>query len=294
MSACVLICGAAACAPQSSSVTGTGGTGATAGSTGSGGTSAAGTSGTAGAAGGTSGVAGTGGTTGAAGGASGSAGGNTGGSGGTSGTAGAGGSATGVAGTGGGSAGRGGGAGGGASGSAGTTGTAGTGGTATGASDGAVVTNRYDNVRSGANLGETALTVASVGGGKFGLLFSRMVDGHVYAQPLYLPNLTIGGAEHNVVFVATEANTVFAYDADSATATAPLWMKSLGTPMRTYPGIENQPVDAAQHGFLPGHVPADRHHLDAGDRSARPAGCTSSARTSRATSTPSGCTRSTS
>ena len=44
------------------------------------------------------------------------------------------------------------------------------------------------------------------------------------------------------MFVATEANTVFAYDADSATATTPLWMKSLGTPMRTYPGIENQPV----------------------------------------------------
>ena len=127
---------------------------------------------------------------------------------------------------------------GGSGGSGGSTGSAGT----SGASDGAVTTNRYDNVRSGANLGETTLTVANVGGGKFGLLFSRMVDGHVYAQPLYLPNLTIGGAKHNVVFVATEANTVFAYDADSATATTPLWMKSLGTPMRTYPGIENQPV----------------------------------------------------
>ena len=46
------------------------------------------------------------------------------------------------------------------------------------------------------------------------------------------------------MFVATEANTVFAFDADSATATTPLWMKSLGTPMRTYPGIENQPVMA--------------------------------------------------
>ena len=56
---------------------------------------------------------------------------------------------------------------------------------APGATDPAVVTNRYDNVRSGANLAETTLTVANVGGGKFGLLFSRMVDGHVYAQPLY-------------------------------------------------------------------------------------------------------------
>jgi len=246
MSACLLICGAAACAPSSSSGTGTGGTSATAGTPGSAGTSAAGTSGTSGTAG-TTGAAGTGGTTGAAGTAAGGASGSAGttgaaGRGGTTGTAGTGGSAAGTTGTGGGSAGRGGGAGGGTTGAAGAAGTTGTGGTAAGASDGAVVTNRYDNVRSGANLGETALTVASVGGGKFGLLFSRMVDGHVYAQPLYLPNLTIGGAKHNVVFVATEANTVFAYDADSATATTPLWMKSLGTPMRTYPGIENQPV----------------------------------------------------
>jgi hypothetical protein len=107
-----------------------------------------------------------------------------------------------------------------------------------------VTTNRYDNTRLGANLGETTLTVANVGGGKFGLLFSRMVDGHMYAQPLYLPGLTINGAKHNVVFVATEANTVFAYDADDAAASTPLWMKSLGTPMRTYPGTENQPVVA--------------------------------------------------
>jgi hypothetical protein len=104
------------------------------------------------------------------------------------------------------------------------------------------VTNRYDNVRSGANLAEKTLTVASVGGGKFGLLASRMVDGHVYAQPLYLPGLAIGGATHNVLFVATEHDTVFAYDADDASAGTPLWMKSLGTPMRTFPGTENQPV----------------------------------------------------
>jgi hypothetical protein len=245
MSAWVLICGAAACAPTSSSVTGTGGTSATAGTTGSvgsGGTSAGGNSGSAGAAGGgTSGVAGTSpaGTAGsAAGGVSGSSGGGNAGRGGTTGTAGTG--AAGTTGTGGGNAGRGGAAG--NTGTAGAAGTTATGGAAGASADFAVTTNRYDNVRSGANLSETTLTVASVGGGKFGLLFSRMVDGHVYAQPLYVPNLTIGGAKHNVVFVATEANTVFAYDADSASATSPLWMKSLGTPMRTYPGIENQPV----------------------------------------------------
>ena len=133
---------------------------------------------------------------------------------------------------------------GGISGSGGQVGTAGNPGGGTGTANGAVVTNRYDNVRSGANTSEKILTVASVSGGKFGLLFSRVVDGHVYAQPLYLPNLTIGGAMHNVVFVATEANTVFAFDADNASASTPLWSKSLGTPMRTYPGIENQPVVA--------------------------------------------------
>jgi len=199
----------------------TGAAGATTG--GASGTAGAGGPGTGGSIAGSSGTTGGGGTSGAGGSSGGTGSGGTG-RGGGSGGAGTGGSAPG----GGGQAGTG------------TGGATGTGGTV--ASDGAVTTNRYDNVRSGANLGETALTVASVGGGKFGLLFSRMLDGHVYAQPLYLPNLTIGGAKHNVVFVATEANTVFAYDADSASATTPLWMKSLGTPMRTYPGIENQPV----------------------------------------------------
>jgi hypothetical protein len=122
-------------------------------------------------------------------------------------------------------------------------GTGGTPGGAAGTSD-AVWTNRYDNARTGATLVEKTLTVANVGGGKFGLLFSRVVDGHVYAQPLYVPNLKIGGATHNVLFVATEHNTVYAFDADDAAASSPLWSKSLGAPMRTYPGIENQPVKA--------------------------------------------------
>jgi hypothetical protein len=250
-STALLLAGLVACAPAASPGTGTGTAGAAAGASGSAGVSGAagnGAAGASGAAGTTSGGAS--GTAGAAGGRSGAGGAGTAGAAGSGGSVVGGGSGTGgTAGTAGG-AGRGGGGGAaGGSGGTGTAGQAGTGGaTGTGGaagggtSDGAVTTNRYDNVRSGANLGETALTVASVGGGKFGLLFSRMVDGHVYAQPLVLPNLTIGGAKHNVVYVATEANTVFAYDADSASATTPLWMKSLGTPMRTYPGIENQPV----------------------------------------------------
>jgi outer membrane protein assembly factor BamB len=64
--------------------------------------------------------------------------------------------------------------------------------------------------------------------GKFGLLFSRPVDGTIQAQPLYLPNVQINGATHNVVYVATENNTVYAFDADDPAASTPLWHTSLG------------------------------------------------------------------
>jgi hypothetical protein len=94
----------------------------------------------------------------------------------------------------------------------------------------AVVTNRYDNARTGSNTSETILNVANVGGGKFGLQGSHAVDGHILAQPLYMTGLSIGGATHNVVFVATEHDTVYAFDADNATTPA-LWTSSLGTPM---------------------------------------------------------------
>jgi outer membrane protein assembly factor BamB len=106
-----------------------------------------------------------------------------------------------------------------------------------------VWTIRYDNARTGANTNETTLTVANVGGGRFGLLFSRMVDGQLYAQPLYLPQLTIGGAVHNVVFVATEHNTVYAFDADDPAAGTPLWSKNLGPSMPLSPSPDDvQPV----------------------------------------------------
>jgi hypothetical protein len=91
-----------------------------------------------------------------------------------------------------------------------------------------VWTNRYDNLRTGANINETQLTPANVSGGNFGLSFSRAVDGQIYAQPLVVPGLTIKGAVHDVVFVATEHNSVYAFDATDATAAAPLWQVSLG------------------------------------------------------------------
>ncbi|MDP9002423.1 MAG: PQQ-like beta-propeller repeat protein, partial [Myxococcota bacterium] len=92
---------------------------------------------------------------------------------------------------------------------------------------GAVWTNRYNNARTGATLTESVLTPATVGlAGKFGLLFSMPVDGTVQAQPLYVPGVTIKGSVHNTVFVATEHNTVYAYDADAAGPA--LWTQSLG------------------------------------------------------------------
>jgi hypothetical protein len=93
----------------------------------------------------------------------------------------------------------------------------------------AVLTNRYGNQRLGSNTFETTLNVANVGGGKFGLVFSQPVDGHILAQPLYLPGVVVGGVKHNVVYVATEHDTVYAFDAD-APGNA-LWTTSLGTPM---------------------------------------------------------------
>jgi hypothetical protein len=92
-----------------------------------------------------------------------------------------------------------------------------------------VLTYHYDNLRTGQNTNETILTPASVAS-NFGGLFSQPVDGQIYAQPLYVPNVAIPGrGTHNVVFVNTENDSVFAFDADSnaGSNSAPLWQVSL-------------------------------------------------------------------
>jgi len=103
-----------------------------------------------------------------------------------------------------------------------------------------VLTGQYDTNRTSSNLGETILNPSNVNATQFGLLFTRSVDAYIFAQPLYVPNLTIQGAAHNVVFVATLNDTVYAFDADSPSESAPLWQTSLGTPV-TIPNYAGQP-----------------------------------------------------
>ncbi len=79
----------------------------------------------------------------------------------------------------------------------------------------AVTTYHNDSYRSGSNTQETVLTLSNVTMQSFGKRFTFAVQGYVYAQPLYLPGLTIGGTVHNVLFVATEHDQVYAFDVNS-------------------------------------------------------------------------------
>jgi hypothetical protein len=79
-----------------------------------------------------------------------------------------------------------------------------------------VYTYHNDLARDGANTQENALTASRVGTSTFGKLFSCTADGAIYAQPLWVANLTISAAKHNVVFVATEHDSLYAFDADAS------------------------------------------------------------------------------
>ena len=87
-----------------------------------------------------------------------------------------------------------------------------------------VTTYKYDLSRSGLNPSESALTLANVTAASFGLLRSLSVDGRVDAQPLYLSQLSVAGSARNVVFAATEHDSVYAFDADTG---ALIWQRSL-------------------------------------------------------------------
>jgi hypothetical protein len=90
-------------------------------------------------------------------------------------------------------------------------------------------TYHNDNLRTGQNVNETVLTPSNVNSTQFGKLFSLHVDGQLFAQPLYVPSLTIGSQVHNVLFLATQHDSVYAWDADTASAT-PLWQTSFINP----------------------------------------------------------------
>jgi hypothetical protein len=132
--------------------------------------------------------------------------------------------------------------------------------TATSSND--VATFKNDVARSGQSLSESTLTLANVNSASFGLLHTVMVDGKVDAQPLYLAQLAISGAAHNVAFVATEHGSVYAIDADAGT---PIWQVSIlangETPSDTHGcsqvtpeiGVTSTPVidrAAGPHGVL--------------------------------------------
>jgi len=107
-----------------------------------------------------------------------------------------------------------------------------------------VTTQHNDNSRTGANLDETILTPANVNEAMFGKVFTMPVDGNVYAQPLYLSGVMIGGTARNVLYVATEHDSVFAFDADKGVPAWPAPVSFLGPGVTPVPakGFVGNPI----------------------------------------------------
>ncbi|MBV9709348.1 MAG: hypothetical protein JO011_00360 [Ktedonobacteraceae bacterium] len=90
----------------------------------------------------------------------------------------------------------------------------------------AVLTQRGDNTRLGWNAHETLLNTGNVNVTRFGKRVAYPVDGKIYAQPLFVPNLLVRNIRYNVVIVATEHDSIYAFDADATTVEPPLWHTS--------------------------------------------------------------------
>ena len=112
------------------------------------------------------------------------------------------------------------------SGSGGEAGSDGSSGSSGGGPTNSVLTYHNDNGRTGQYLKETVLTPSNVNATKFGKKFAQPVDSYVYAQPLFVAGLNIGGQTHDVVFVVTENNSVYAFDANAAGPV--LWHTNVG------------------------------------------------------------------
>lgn len=93
-----------------------------------------------------------------------------------------------------------------------------------------VLTQHNDSERTGANLNETVLTPSNVNVRQFGMIFKRVVDDQVYSQPLIVTNVAIGGGTHDVAYITTVNNSVYAFDANDPSASKPLWHVNFGTP----------------------------------------------------------------
>jgi PQQ-like domain len=94
----------------------------------------------------------------------------------------------------------------------------------------AMLTYKNNNLRTGQDANETLLNTTNVNASTFGKRVSYPVDGAIYTQPLFVPDLTINGQKHNTVFVATENDSVYAFDADKQTSNTPLWHVNFTNP----------------------------------------------------------------
>jgi hypothetical protein len=115
----------------------------------------------------------------------------------------------------------------------------------TGVNPPAVTTYHNDNSRTGLNSAETTLNQSNVTAATFGKLFSYPVVGNVAAQPLFVPNVWINRALHNVVVVVTDQNYVYAFDAEQYVSGLPLWTPlSLGAVGGGgFPGVSTPVID---------------------------------------------------
>ena len=125
-----------------------------------------------------------------------------------------------------------------------------------------VLTQHNDDSRTGVNPLESILTPGNVNTAHFGLLWKLPVDDQAYSQPLYLSNVTVRGGTHDLVFVTTVSNSVYAFDANAPVDARPLWHVNFGTPANLYDadfgcldingsmGIIGTPVIDAERGAL--------------------------------------------